>query len=66
MFVHKSLDSVINVKVEFGKGDGKVPLVDDVHDRNVSEDEKLGCDRVYGIMGATAQSKFIHSNSRGG
>ena len=23
---HKSLDSVINVKVEFGEGEGKVPL----------------------------------------
>ena len=36
---HKSPDSVINVKVEFGKGKGKVPLVEDVCSRTVSEAE---------------------------
>ena len=36
---HKSPDSVINVKVEFGKGKGKVLLVEDVCSRTVSEAE---------------------------
>lgn len=67
---HKSPDSVINVKVEFGKGKGKVPLVEDVCSRTVSEAElshlldyllDLACDeKILELYKRVCRSIYIY------